>query len=154
MADNLVIYVIAHQPRRVRLPANVIPPGTAPEDMAPLIFDEMMNERYFRKVARYSYKPATKLWLRLLDAGLKLCFGVSLSLIKQARQWEPSVLEGFKRIVSHPNTELIGVDPYHSFLMLIDLPAFTTRMQSMADEFAGIFGKRPSGNRHHRDAHV
>ena len=56
MADNLVIYVIAHQPRRVRLPANVIPPGTAPQDMARLLFDEEMNERYFRKVARYCYK--------------------------------------------------------------------------------------------------
>lgn len=144
MAENLVIYAIAHQPRRVRLPANVIPPGTAPEEMAPLLFDEKMNERYFRKVARYCYKPATELWLRLLDSGLKLSFGISLSLIRQAKQWEPSVLDGFKRIVAHPNTELIGVDPYHSFLMLIDLPDFTSRMKAMADELNGHFGKRPT----------
>ena len=144
MADNLVIYVIAHQPQRVRLPANVIPPGTAPQDMAQLLFDEEMNERYFRKVARYCYKPATELWLRLLDDGLKLCFGISFSLIEQAQRWDPSVLEGFKRVVSHPNTELIGVDPYHSFLLLIDLPAFTARMESMADELSNLFGKRPT----------
>ncbi len=143
MADNLVIYVVAHQPRRVRLPANAIPPGAAPQDMAPLLFDEGMNERYFRKVARYCYKPATELWLRLLDDGLKLCFGISLSLIEQARRWDPSVLAGFKRIVAHPNTELIGVDPYHSFLLLIDLPAFAARMNAMADDLEQLFGKRP-----------
>ncbi len=143
MADNLVIYVIAHQPRRVRLPAKVIPAGAAPAEMAPLLFDEQMNERYFRKVARYCYTPATALWLRLLDAGVKLCFGISLSLVEQARRWDPTVLEGFQRIVAHPNTELIGVEPYHSFLMLIDLPAFTARMRSMSDTMTQLFGKRP-----------
>ncbi len=143
MADNLVIYVVAHQPRRVRLPANVIPPGASPQEISRLLFDESMNERYFRKVARYSYKPATALWLRLLDSGLKLCFGISYSLIEQAKRWDPAVLAGFQRIVSHPNTELIGVEPYHSFLMLVDLPAFTSRMRNMADDLTELFGKRP-----------
>jgi len=143
MSEHLVIYTVAHQPRRVRLPAHVIPAGASPEEMAALLFDESMNEKYFRKVARYCYQPATELWLKLLDAGLKLCFGVSLSLVKQAERWGADVLEGFRRIVAHPNTEMIGVEPYHSFLMLIDLPAFVERMRWMADEVEAIFGKRP-----------
>ena len=34
MAENLVTYCVVHQPRRIKLPAQVIPPGTKPGAMA------------------------------------------------------------------------------------------------------------------------
>src|SRR5438552_7072399 len=60
MPNNLVIYMVVHQPRRVRLPAQLIPRGTSPEKMDGLIFDEQMDRRYFDKVSKYSYRPATE----------------------------------------------------------------------------------------------
>ena len=67
MAENLVTYCVVHQPRRIKLPAQVIPKGTAPADMAPLLFDDDMNRRYFEKVARWCYYPATEMFIDMLD---------------------------------------------------------------------------------------
>jgi len=39
--------------------------------------------------------------------------------------------------------ELIGVEPYHSFLFLLDMPTFVLRMQEMVTELERFFGKRP-----------
>jgi len=53
MPNAMVIYMVAHQPRRVRLPAQLIARGTPPEKMDALIFDEQMDRRYFDKVAMH-----------------------------------------------------------------------------------------------------
>ena len=50
MPNSLVIYMVAHQPRRIKLPALLIPRGTPPEKMDALIFDDQMDRRYFDKV--------------------------------------------------------------------------------------------------------
>src|SRR5207245_5026678 len=60
-----------------------------------------------------------------------------------AANWDPALLELFRELVAEENVELIGVEPYHSFLFLLDLPAFVQRMHWMADELERIFGKRP-----------
>src|SRR6266480_1597513 len=77
MPNNLVIYMVAHQPRRVRLPALLIPRGTAPEKMDALIFDDQMDRRYFDKVSKYCYRPATELFQSLVDKGMKISLGFS-----------------------------------------------------------------------------
>jgi alpha-amylase len=75
--------------------------------------------------------------------GLRLSIGFSLSFIRQAAAWDTDLLNLFRELVAEENVELIGVEPYHSFLFLLDLPAFITRMQEMSNELAGLFGKRP-----------
>ena len=67
MPNSLVIYMVAHQPRRIRLPAPLIPRGTPPEKMDALIFDDQMDRRYFDKVAKYCYRPATELFQSLVE---------------------------------------------------------------------------------------
>src|SRR5450432_1433919 len=143
MVADLAIYTIVHQPRRLKLPAQQIPRGATAEDIAHCLFDERMNERYFRKVAQYSYYPAGRMFLELARQGLHLSIGFSLSFVRQAAEWDTSLLDLFRELVAHENVELIGVEPYHSFLFLLDLPAFVIRMRKMADELELIFGKRP-----------
>src|SRR5215472_14609974 len=72
MATQVVIYTVVHQPRRVKLPAQPIPEGASLADIERCIFDERMNERYFRKVANTCYYPATERFLQLVRAGMKL----------------------------------------------------------------------------------
>src|SRR6266480_6883884 len=103
MPNNLVIYMVAHQPRRVRLPAQLIPRGTSPEKMDGLIFDEQMDRRYFDKVSKYSYRPATELFQSLVEKGMKISLGFSVSLLLQMRRFGPDVLAGFQKLVSHEN---------------------------------------------------
>ncbi len=143
MVADLAIYTVVHQPRRLKLPAQPIPRGASIDDIVHCLFDERMNERYFRKVAQYSYYPAARMFLDLVRQGLRFSIGFSLSFLRQAAAWDPDLLDLFRELVAEENVELIGVEPYHSFLFLIDMPAFVQRMQEMADELEVIFGKRP-----------
>ena len=143
MVADLAIYTVVHQPRRLKLPAQPIPRGATPEEIVHCLFDERMNEHYFRKVARYSYYPAARLFLELVRKGMKLSIGFSLSFVRQAMIWDETLLDLFRELVAHENVELIGVEPDHSFLFLLDLPAFVSRMQDMVQELEVVFGKRP-----------
>jgi alpha-amylase len=143
MASDLVVYCVVHQPRRIKLPAQPIPRGAVPEDIERCLFDERMNERYFRKVAKWCYYPATQTFLRLLDQGFKLSIGFSVSFIRQATAWDQELLGLFQRLVRHDNVELVGVEPYHSFILMVDLKRFIERMRWMATYMESIFGKKP-----------
>lgn len=128
MAENLVIYSVVHQPRRPRLPAQPIPAGTKPADMATYLFDDDMNRRYLEKVARWCYYPATEMFQGLLDKGFKLGLGFSMSFLWQAERWDPELLQRFRTLVAHPNCELVGVEPYHSFSFALDIKLFEKEM--------------------------
>ena len=52
MVADLAIYMVVHQPRRLKLPAQPIPRRASIEDITRCLFDERLNERYFHKVAR------------------------------------------------------------------------------------------------------
>jgi alpha-amylase len=143
MAQNIVIYLVLHQPRRLRLPAFPIPIGANPADMARALFDERMNRHYFEKAAQTSYRPTVALLRQLVDEGFKINLGFSFSFLRQCREWDPVLLEQFRKLVADPNVELVAVEPYHSFIMLLDLPAFIQRMEWGQSELKTLFGKIP-----------
>ncbi|MEE8470293.1 MAG: glycoside hydrolase family 57 protein [Dehalococcoidia bacterium] len=144
MANNLAVYTVVHQPRRLKLPAQPIPKGATPKDIERCLFDEKLNERYFHKVGTYCYYPATEMFLELVKQGFKLSIGFSESFLMQARSWDKKLLALFQELVEQQNVELIGVEPYHSFLPLIDLPLFQKRMDWGRRNLEKVFGKRPS----------
>ncbi|MBI3944403.1 MAG: glycoside hydrolase [Armatimonadetes bacterium] len=144
MAEKLIVYTVVHQPRRLRLPAQPIPYGATPEDIARCLFDEPMNERYLRKVARWCYHPATEMFLRLVsEQDFRMSIGFSLSFLRQAREWDAALFEKLQTLVAHPNVELVCVEPYHSFLFYLDIDLFVRRMRWAQEELARLFGKRP-----------
>jgi alpha-amylase len=143
MANDLVVYTVVHQPRRIKLPAQPIPRGAVPEDIERCLFDDRMNERYFRKVAKWCYYPATRTFIDLVEDGFKLSIGFSVSFLKQAELWDQELLGLFQRLVRHENVELIAVEPYHSFILLVDLERFIQRMDWASDYLYRLFGKRP-----------
>ena len=143
MAQDLVIYAVVHQPRRLNLPAQPIPKGAAPKDIERCLFDERLNEEYFHKVATYCYYPATEMFLELADRGLKFSIGFSFSVLRQAESWDRKLFDFFRQLAAHPNVELVNVEPYHSFLPLLDLPMFAKRMSWSRDNLEKVLGKRP-----------
>jgi len=143
MAERVVIYTVVHQPRRLKLPAQPIPVGANTDDIEHCLFDERMNRAYLQKVAYKCYYPATETFLSLAERGFKLSIGLSISVIRQMQAWDPHLLTLFQRLVANPNVELVGVEPYHSFLLMIDLPAFVKRMSWTCDQLESLFGKRP-----------
>lgn len=141
--QDVLIYTVVHQPRRLRLPAAPLPAGAPPEQLEAYLFDESLNEKYFRQVANSCYYPAIEKLRPLLDCGLKLAIGFSLSFIEQAQRWDKALLNRFIQLVQHPHAELVAVEPTHSFLLLWDIPRFIARMRHTADRLQAIFGQRP-----------
>lgn len=145
MVVNVALYTFIHQPRRLKLPAQPIPRCASIEDITRCLFDERLNERYFRQVAQSSYYPTARMFLELVrQQGLRLALGFSLSFVRQAERWEPELLDLFRELVAEEGVEVVGAEPYHSLHCMIDLPSFTMRMRWMADEIEQIFGKRPT----------
>src|SRR5207237_3103948 len=102
--------------------------GAVTERMDALIFDAAMDRRYFDKVAKYCYRPATELFSSLVEKGMTISLCFSVSLLEQMRRFGPDVLTGYQKLVAHPNVELVAVEPYHSFIFYLDIAAFAQRM--------------------------
>jgi len=141
VAENLVVYTVVHQPRRLKLPAQVIPPKTPPETMPDFVFDEAMDRRYFEKVATFAYIPASAMFRDLTKRGWKMSIGFSNSFLLQAEKWAPKVLDSFKRLCASPNVEVVCVEPYHSWLFYVDIVAFKEAMIHARERLEGLFQK-------------
>ena len=106
--------------------------------MAGYLFDDDMNRRYLEKVARWCYYPATEMFEEMLDVGFKLGLGFSLSGLWQLERWDPVLADRFRKLVAHPNCELVGVEPYHSFSFALDIKLFQDEMlrgKAYAEQF-------------------
>jgi alpha-amylase len=141
MAENLVVYTVIHQPRRLKLPAQVIPPKTSPEEMPEFLFDEAMDRRYFEKVAKYSYSPASAMFSELTKGGWRKSIGFSNSFLLQAERWAPELLDSFQQLCAGPNVEVVCVEPYHSWLLYLDIVAFKEAMLQARKRLEELFQK-------------
>jgi alpha-amylase len=141
VAENLVVYTVVHQPRRLKLPAQVIAPKTSPEAIPDFVFDKAMDRRYFDKVAKFAYTPASAMFRDLAKRGWKMSIGFSNSFLIQAETWAPKVMESFKRLCASPNVEVVCVEPYHSWLFYVDILAFKEAMVQARERLEGLFQK-------------
>ncbi len=141
LAENLVVYTVVHQPRRLRLPAQVVPAKTAPEALPDYLFDEALDRHYFEQVAASSYLPAAAMFTDLARRGWKMSIGFSNSFLQQAERWGPKVLDAFKKLCAAPNVEVVNVEPYHSWLLYLDIVAFKEAMLAGRERLQELFQK-------------
>jgi alpha-amylase len=141
VAENVVVYTLVHQPRRLKLPAQVIPAKTPVEDFAAYLFDGAMDRRYFEKVARYGYLPASALFRDLTRRGWRMSIGFSNSFLVQAETFGTKVLDSFKRLCASPNVEVVCAEPYHSWLMYLDIVEFKESMLWARRRLEALFQK-------------
>jgi len=141
LAENLVVYTVVHQPRRLKLPAQVVPAGTSPEDLPSYLFDEEMDRRYFLQVAANSYLPAVSMFSSLVRRGWQMSIGFSNSFLLQAERWGPDVLKAFRKLCASPNVEVVNVEPYHSWLVYFDILAFKEAMLAGRQRLSELFEK-------------
>ena len=143
MATRAAIYLMAHQPRRLRLPAVPVPPGASAAGLEAALLDDEMNRRYFDRVLEKCYEPTVELLGRLATDGMAVNLGMSGSLRVQAQRWAPDWLARWDALLQLDTVEPVALDPYHGFLFYMDLPAFTRGMRRAADQLATETGRRP-----------
>src|SRR5207244_4890322 len=141
LAENLVVYTVVHQPRRLKLPAQIVPATTAPEEMSDFLFDDALDRRYFEQVAASSYIPAAAMFTDLVRRGWKMSIGFSNSFLIQAERYGANVLDAFKKLCTSPNVEIVNVEPYHSWLLYFDILAFKEAMLAGRQRLEELFQK-------------
>ena len=135
------MYTVVHQPRRLKLPAYLIPARTSPEEMAAYLFDDALDRHYFDRVAEYAYLPATAAFRELARRDWKMSIGFSNSFLVQAERWGKKVLDSFRRLCASPNVEVVCVEPYHSWLFYVDIVAFKESMLWARKRLEDVFQK-------------
>lgn len=143
MATRSALYLIAHQPRRLRLPSVGVPAGTSAAGVEHALFDDDMNRAYFHRVLQKSYEPTVDLLGRLAERGVALNLGMSGSLRWQAERWAPDWLSRWDALGQTDAVETVAVDPHHGFLFAVDLPAFVRSMRREAQAIQARTGRRP-----------
>ncbi len=143
MATRCAIYLVAHQPRRLRLPSPVVPAGMSTTGVERVLFDDAMNRAYFHRVLEKSYAPTTELLSRFATSGTPLNLGMSGSLRWQAERWAPDWLARWDALLRMDAVEAVAVEPHHGFLFAVDMPAFVRSMRREAQAIQSRSGRRP-----------
>lgn len=139
---GITLYLHVHQPWRVRKYSIF---DTAEHHD---YFDEKAtdtdrnNEKVFRKVTEKSYKPMNALLEKLLHRHpeFKVSLSITGTFIEQAEQWDPEVLESFRRLVATGQVEIVSETYYHSLAFFYSLPEFERQVRMHKEKIRDLFG--------------
>ena len=144
---SVCIYLQVHQPYRVKRyrafdigkDGNYFN-GSADEDP-----NNPDNRRIFNKVAEKSYLPTNKILLELLEQYPDFKFALSLSgvAIDQMKEYNPEVLESFKRMVDTGRVELLSETYNHSLAFWYSRDEFEEQVAEHGQMIIDTFGVVP-----------
>ena len=149
----IVPFFFAHQPFRLR-PAEERP-GNAPLPPAALedaFFDDKLDSEIFHKVAGKCYFPATRMILEMVkeraqdDKPFRVAYGLSGTLLSQARRYAPELLDLWKALADTGLVEFTGETYYHSLSGLFDdkREEFRQQVQMHKEAIQTHFGVTPT----------
>ncbi len=121
--NQVAFYLIAHQPRRLRLPALPLA-GLSLTEMVNAVHDDAMNRHYLERISELCYRPVLAM---LQESGWPASVAVTDTLLWQARKWAPDVAHAFTHLP--PTIDRVGVSPRHGFLFCLDLPRYRRAMR-------------------------
>ena len=100
------------------------------------------NAKIFRKVAKKSYLPMTKLLLDLLHEipNFRISLSITGTFIEQAEFFAPEVLDAFREIVNTGRVEILGETFYHSLSFFFSHEEFQCQVKMHADKIREVFG--------------
>ncbi len=129
-----------HQPYRLKnLPFFEI--GNHPD-----YFDDELNGRIMRRVAKESYGPTNELFLRsikTLGKAIKVNFAISGTAIDQLESYAPEVLESFKQLARTGQVEFLGQTYSSSLVVTKSDLAFLSETKTHGERIRNVFGQQP-----------
>jgi alpha-amylase len=139
--SSVILYFQVHQPWRLKR-YTWFDVGREAEP-----FDEALNARILKKVARRCYVPATAMIERLVERGdgdFRCAFSVSGTALDQLERFAPEALAGFRRLAATGRVEFLGETSHHSLSFLGDPTEFRAQMDAHARRIEATFGRKPA----------
>ena len=140
MSRGITLYLHAHQPWRLKQ-YSIFDVADDHHYFSSRI-PEQDNEQLFHKIAEKSYLRMNALLEKLLheQPEFKLSLSISGVFLEQAEQFNPQVIESFKRLVATGRVELLSSPYYHSLAFFYDRPEFERQIQLHRDKLRELFG--------------
>jgi alpha-amylase len=139
---KLCMYFQIHQPHRLRR-LRVFDIGAA---SAPW-FDEDLDRALLRRVVDRCYRPATRMLVshaRRHDAGFKVAFGITSTVLAQLEDEAPDVLDNLGELVASGSAEILGETSHHSLAWLCDIDEFAAQVERHREDVQERFGVTPT----------
>ncbi|HEX8039693.1 MAG TPA: glycoside hydrolase family 57 protein [Chryseosolibacter sp.] len=138
-SSSLSFYFQVHQPRRIRHL------GFFDIGKELSYFDDELNGRIMRHVAKNCYEPANQMFLRLIKKfpQTRLTFSLSGVALEELKQYAPAVVESFRALAATGCVEFLGETYYHSLAGLYDSQEFVRQVELHRQAMKDTLGVNP-----------
>ena len=138
---GIVLYLHVHQPWRVQN-YDIFDVASKHNYFSESASPDQDNELIFHKIANKSYKPMNHLLEKLLNdhPDFKVSLSITGTFIEQAEQFDPSVLDSFKRLVDTGRVEILSETYHHSLAFFYDRNEFEAQVERHRQKIREVFG--------------
>lgn len=137
-------YRLAHQPLLRTAELAVEGPGSF-SGLEGAYFDLHLTKRIYERVASRCYRPATSMFLRLLDEydSFRASYSISGVLLEQAERWDPDLLDLFAQAARHSRCEVLCQTFWHSLAFFISREEFVEQVEMHRQLVRDLLGAEP-----------
>ena len=138
---GIVLYLHVHQPWRVRN-YDIFDVASKHNYFSESPSPDQDNELIFHKVADKSYKPMNHLLEKLLNdhPDFKVSLSITGTFIEQAEQFDPGILDSFRRLVDTGRVEILSETYHHSLAFFYDRNEFEAQVERHRQKIREVFG--------------
>ena len=138
---GIVLYLHVHQPWRVRN-YDIFDVASKHNYFSESASPDQDNELIFHKVADKSYKPMNHLLEKLLNdhPDFKVSLSITGTFIEQAEQFDPGILDSFRRLVDTGRVEILSETYHHSLAFFYDRNEFEAQVERHRQKIREVFG--------------
>ncbi len=138
---GIVLYLHVHQPWRVRN-YDIFDVASKHNYFSESASPDQDNELIFHKVADKSYKPMNHLLEKLLNdhPDFKVSLSITGTFIEQAEQFDPDILDSFRRLVDTGRVEILSETYHHSLAFFYDRNEFEAQVERHRQKIREVFG--------------
>ena len=138
---GIVLYLHVHQPWRVRN-YDIFDVASKHNYFSESASPDQDNELIFHKIADKSYKPMNRLLEKLLNdhPDFKVSLSITGTFIEQAEQFDPGILDSFRRLVDTGRVEILSETYHHSLAFFYDRNEFEAQVERHRQKIREVFG--------------
>lgn len=143
MARDVLIYLSFHEPWRLRLPVEPIPPKADIDTIRSCIFDLETTDYYFQHWLRDVCAPYTLLLKRFVENGANFLVGVSGPLLQMVALDHSAIAGDFLSLLKHPNITPVCADASNSISIYLGVNLFRQEMEKGRSLLSDLLGRTP-----------